>query len=746
MIDNDLVQTIERQLATGGLPTHAQAQALLSQIKTLTATRDAEQQRVLEATLDQRCHQTLVAAHEALVATHQRNVVTHQHTAAALQESNARFRAIFEAAAIGIALGDLAGRPLASNPALHQFLGYREDELARMTFPEFTHPEDAQADYTLYQELLAGQRAQYQLEKRYLRKDGRVVWGRLTVSLIRSPRRTPLLTIGMVEDITAQKQAERALRESDARNTAIVDGALDCIITMDQDGRIVEWNPVAERTFGYRRAEVLGRDITALIVPPDLRDRYHQGLARYVLTGEDPLIGHRSETTALRADGTTLPVELMITPISTTGPPLFTGYLRNITDRKQAEETLRFLADASRTLAATLDYETTLAQVVRLAVPRLADLCAVDVLANDRTMRRQAHAHVDPAKAEVLRTLQERSPLDAQQLPQVARALETGQPEIIADISDTLLQTLTLDPEQLSILRHLQLRSAMVVPLIAHGRTLGALIFAMADSGRHYAARDLVLAQELASHAAYAVDNARLYHVAQEARTARDEFLAIAAHEFKRPITTVMSGLRMLQQRLPTLPPTAGAAGILEVTALAAEQLNKLVDSLSAFVRIAREQLRLERRPLDLRGLTLRLLAEAQPLAPQHALRYTGPEEPLPVLGDGMLLEVAIRNVLQNAIKYSPGGGHVDLCLERRGGWAIVAVQDEGLGIAAPDQARLFERFYRGSGSAIQAIGGLGVGLYVVHAIVSLHGGSVTVDSREGVGSQFTVALPLEAG
>ncbi len=742
MIDNDLVQTIERQLAAGGVPTHAQVEALLGLVTTLTTARDAEQQLVLQATRDQRSHQALVAVYEALLAKHQQDVVAHQHTAEALQESEARFRAIFEAAAIGIGLGDLAGRPLESNPAFQQFLGYTQDELARMTFPEFTHPEDVQADYALYQELLAGQREHYQLEKRYLRKDGEVVWGRLTVSLIRGPHHTPLLTIGVVEDITARKQAELALRESDALKAAIVDGALDCIITLDQHGGVVEWNRAAERTFGYRREEVLGRNLGELIVPPELRERYRQGLARYFLTGEGPVIGLNRETTALRADGSVLPVELRVTRIAVPGAPLIVVFLRDLTDRRQAEETLGFLADASRTLAGTLDYEMTLAQVVRLAVPRLADCCAVDVLADDHTLRRQALAHIDPAKEEVLRTFQERSPIDPQRLPQAARVLETGQPEIIADITDALLQTLTLDPEQLSILRKLQFRSAMVVPLIAHGRMLGTLFFATSDSGRDYEARDLVLAQELASHASSAVDNARLYHVAEEARAARDEFLAIAAHEFRRPLTAVVSGLDLLQ-RLAAVPPTERVQRVLEETVHAADQLVELVDSLSAFARIVGGQLRLERQPLDLTQLAHRLLAHVQPLAPRHVLRFTGPDEPLVVMGDVVLLDVAIRNLLQNAIAYSPAGGQIDLCLERRGASAIVAVQDEGPGITAADQARLFERFYRGTGSADQASGGLGLGLYVVHAITTVHGGSVTVDSSEGNGSRFMMTLPL---
>ena len=126
-----------------------------------------------------------------------------------------RFRAIFEGAAIGIALVDMEGRPVASNPALERVLGYSADELCEMVFTEFTHPEDAGADWDLFQELVAGERDRYQLAKRYVRKDGELVWGKLTVSLVRSAAGEPEYAIGMVEDVTELRKAEEALRASE---------------------------------------------------------------------------------------------------------------------------------------------------------------------------------------------------------------------------------------------------------------------------------------------------------------------------------------------------------------------------------------------------------------------------------------------------------------------------------------------------------------------------------------------------
>jgi PAS domain S-box-containing protein len=143
---------------------------------------------------------------------------------------------------------------------------------------------------------------------------------------------------------TARRQAEESVRESEARKRAILEAALDCIITIDHEGKIVEFNPAAEKTFGYTRAETIGKEMAALIIPPSLRDRHRRGLAHYLATEEGPVLGRRLEMTAIRVDGTEFPVELTVTRIPLEGPPMFTGYLRDITQHKQAEEQLRKLS------------------------------------------------------------------------------------------------------------------------------------------------------------------------------------------------------------------------------------------------------------------------------------------------------------------------------------------------------------------------------------------------------------------
>lgn len=185
-----------------------------------------------------------------------------------------------------------------------------------------------------------------------------------------------------------------------------------------------------------------------------------------------------------------------------------------------------FLAEASALLASSLDYETTLASVARLAVPHIADWCAVELIEEDPAIPRLAMAHVDPAKVALARKLQRRYPLDPNAPFGVPQVLRTGQPELYPDIPDALLVALAHDKPHLKILRRLRLTSAMIVPLQARGRVFGALTFIAAESGRHYEPADLVLAEDLAHRAATAVDNARLYREAQEALRARDQVVA----------------------------------------------------------------------------------------------------------------------------------------------------------------------------------------------------------------------------
>jgi len=206
------------------------------------------------------------------------------------------------------------------------------------------------------------------------------------------------------------------------------------------------------------------------------------------------------------------------------------GTQRDVTEQKRTEEAQRFLAEASDVLSSSLDYRETLSSVARLAVPTLADWCAVDVLEEDGSVERLAVEHPDPGKVTLAYKLQERYPPDLDAPGDLHEVLRTGEPEMMAEIPDELLEAAAVDAEHLEILRELGLRSYIVVPMVARGRTLGAISLIAAESGRRYGETDLALAQELARRAALAVDNSRLYEEAQseiaERRWAQKELRA----------------------------------------------------------------------------------------------------------------------------------------------------------------------------------------------------------------------------
>ena len=213
--------------------------------------------------------------------------------------------------------------------------GYSRDEFLAMRLTDIRPEEDVAR--LLSHARLEHPAVQYAGQSRHTLRDGRLVHveiasGRLEFCGCRA-------ALVVVQDVTERKRAEAALRQSETRKAAVLDSVLDCIITMDADGRVSEFNAAAERTFGYTKADAIGRTLADLIIPPRLRDAHIAGLARYLATGEGPVIGKLIEITALRSDGSEIPVELAITAIRSDKATIFTGVLRDITARKHADET-----------------------------------------------------------------------------------------------------------------------------------------------------------------------------------------------------------------------------------------------------------------------------------------------------------------------------------------------------------------------------------------------------------------------
>ena len=564
-----------------------------------------------------------------------------------------------------------------------------------------------------------------------------------------------LAALAAVADVIAlgiERGRSEALRtETEMRKTSILEAALDCIVVIDAEGRVIDFNPAAERQFGYRREDALGKEMASLIIPPSLRERHRVGLKRYLETGEGNVIGKRIEITAMRADGSELPVELTITPMSLGATRGFTGYLRDITARKVASERREFLTELGPALASVLDVRKTLAALARLAVPRLADWCAVDMIGLDGVaLERVAVAHIDHAKVRLAEELVQRYPPDPNADIGVPKVVRTGKSEHYAEIPDAIIVASAVDAEHLQILRELRLRSAMIVPLKARGRILGALTFVHAESDRRYTSDDLAFVEEFARRAAIAVDNAALYESEQNARRnaelasrAKDDFLATVSHELRTPLNAMLGWTRMLRGGELPADKQARALETIERNAVTQAQL---IEDLLDVSRIVSGKLRLDVQSVEMPAIVehavdaLRLASEARNVR----LLTTIDDNAGTIMGDPHRLQQVLWNLLSNAIKFTPKGGKVHLKLERVDSSLRIAVTDTGRGISPEFLPHVFERFRQADGATTRAYGGLGLGLAISRHIVELHGGSIDVTSKgEGQGATFVVLLPI---
>jgi len=530
---------------------------------------------------------------------------------------------------------------------------------------------------------------------------------------------------------------------------ALLDAAPDAMLLVDTNGAIRLVNARAEALFGYSRRELLGRSATMLL-PDDVR------AARDV----------QRDVYGVRRDGSRFPAEISVSAVDTDVGKLVTAVVRDVTDRRRldddehtergraeiarahAEEAGRrasFLAEASRVLAASLDYEATLRSVARVAIPYLADYVLVDVLeTHGRVLRRLAAAHTDPLIEERLASQRPLARTSGSTGDGVLEAvIERGEPTLVRDVSDEWLATRVRDAEYLGADSGTPPTSLMLVPLRARGRTLGVVSFAVANGKRRYTLADLALAEDLAQRAALAADNARLYREAQDASRAKDEFLAVLSHELRTPLTPVLGWVRML--RSGTLAPEATERALDTVernTRLQAQLVEDLLD----VSRIIAGKLSLDLRPVALGPLVDAVIESTAASAVGKSITVTRHVEPdLPrIEADANRLQQVLANLLSNAVKFTPVGGRVDVAVRCVGDSMCLTVADTGDGLAPEIAPHIFDRFRQADSTITRQHGGLGLGLSIVRHIVEGHGGSVQATS-EGVGrgTTFTVTLPI---
>lgn len=410
-------------------------------------------------------------------------------------------------------------------------------------------------------------------------------------------------------------------------------------------------------------------------------------------------------------------------------------------DAEASRRRMQMLADAGIVLASSLDWEDTVVRAARFALGVLADWCLVDVVENggeSPVYRRVAAVHADPAQAERVRELL-RFPPDPSRPTAVFEAMRTGRTQLHFEVSAPGLDADVSDHAHAEVIRRLGLASFISTPLVARGRTLGAMSFARSRPDHRFVEADVPFAEELARRVALALENARLFEDATRAVRARDEFLSIAGHELRTPLTALQLQIQSLR-RSEAAPDPRRAARI-EKVAHHGARLSALVDELLDISQITAGHLELVPSEVDLVALCRSAIErDAAPL--ERAGCEVRVEAPARLVGrwDAGRLGQVVHNLLINAAKYAPGQP-IDLRIEAHEGEAHLVVRDRGMGIAAEDQARIFKRFERAVST--RHFGGFGVGLWIAREVVEAHGGRIEVESGTGRGATFTVRLPL---
>jgi PAS domain S-box-containing protein len=427
---------------------------------------------------------------------------------------------------------------------------------------------------------------------------------------------------------------------------------------------------------------------------------------------------------------------------------------RDITARRRAEETAQYLARASEVLGSSLDYETTLREVAQIVVPELAEWCTVHVIGDDGTPRQIALAHVDPKQVEWAEELNRRYPPDRNAPRGVPNVLRTGEPELYSEITDEMLEAGAVDEEHRRIFLELGLRSAMIVPLVARGRVLGALSLFSVKTGRRYGQEDLALASEIARRAAFAVDNALLHRAermarqaADEANTAKMRFLAVMSHELRTPLNAIAGYTQLVRLGLRG-PVTAKQAQDLDRITLNQRSLLGLINDILNFAKVEAGHLEFDLADVRIAPLLADLEGVVAPQLQAGSLTLRKPAcgDTLAVYADEERIRQIMLNLLSNAIKFTPPGGTITLDCAAEDGRVRIDVRDTGIGIAPERLGAVFDPFVQLDRTLTSRHEGTGLGLSISRDLARAMGGEITAVSELAKGSTFSLTLPPAKG
>ncbi|MBM7112568.1 PAS domain S-box protein [Archangium primigenium] len=639
---------------------------------------------------------------------------------------------------------DEAQRITLFNAGAERIFGYSAAEALGQPLQVLIPPAFRERHRSLVQAFAASERMAQDMGPRRdvpgLRKNGEVFFAE--ASVVKSfERRSRWLTV-VLRDVTERRHAEAALRHSEEFFRTSFENAPIGMALVDLGGAFLQVNASFCALVGYTRRELLRtRTFQELTHPDDLEAELRQ--IRRLLGGE--VTRYQLEKRYLHARGHEVPAQLTCSLVhDSQGQPLyFVGHVEDISERKRLERAWRLLADAGPRLSDSLEPRATLTTVTGLAVPDLADVCVVEVLGEDgRVVLRDGRAASEARSRRMGEWFAQRAREPARRGRLTDEVLRTGQPVLRAELADGALEAVADDGPHLELLRHWAPHALLAVPLRARGRIEGVMLFLLTERGRRYGPGELALAEELAHRAALALANAFLHERSEQAIHSRDEVLRVVAHDLRAPLQVIALGVERLR-RDAALP--AAGRGVLDMLRRSVARAHRLIEDLLDVARMEAGRLSMARTPRDTAPL-LREVAELhRALALERSIQLT--VEPVAeaawILADGERVLQIFSNLLGNALKFTPAGGHVRVRAEPEDATMVrFAVSDTGLGIAKEDMPRLFEPFWQARRGDKQ---GAGLGLSIVRGLVQAHGGRLWVESAPGQGSTFFFTLPRVA-
>jgi PAS domain S-box-containing protein len=532
---------------------------------------------------------------------------------------------------------------------------------------------------------------------------------------------------------------------SDRRYRKLVQGIGSAIAwSADENGRLTFLSRQATKILGLSTEQFIEPDFWQKHLHPDDREAVLALLrkARTEDTQADLVCDHR----LIAADGRAHWFHTAVSGEQNDArSPELHGISIDVTDLKGTEVMQALRAELGNILSESLDYRKTLPTATRRLLPHLADWCLVDEVIGPSRIQELAAAHADPVQEVWVQRLERRQAVYPS--TPIAHVLRTGQAEVHGTVPSLEWMAEAIGTGQTELLRALGAASCMFVPLLGRGRAVALMTCVSTGAAHRFGPTDVALAEDLGHRIALAIDNARLYWEAQEAARTREELLAIVAHDLNTPLTAIKASADLLQRQAAAgrLDPAPAVDGLARISRAATGMAVQIADLIDATRLRAGQPLELMRRPTDLVALVYRVAGQAQQVTTRHTIDVQAATPEQVGKWDTFRLERVVTNLLSNAVKYSPDGGAITVRIWREDEpepAGVFCVQDSGIGVPAPDLSRIFERYQRAHNVA-GTLPGDGIGLAGAKQIVEQHGGRISVESKEGSGSTFTVWLPL---